>query len=225
MIRPGSQAATVQVGMAIAGVVATWDDEGRSLWAYDPAAGLTDRLGRGMVARTGVEARRFREVGLLVRASGTLLLPDRLRAGDGQPIEAPGVVLELRPLPPDADRTVAEAAWSGVASWLGDVFVAAVERDEFVIVERGGWDAPPDPYVLGLRTGVGANARWHLECAPAPQAPTLWPISEPDGRGATISAPPEHDTIHVAGQLAVDAARRWARTPHDLGVTFGRTDG
>lgn len=224
MIPSGSPAATVQVGMALAGVIAIWDDDGRSLWAYDAASGLADRLGRGIVARTGVEARRFREVGLLVRESGTLLLPDRLWSGDGQPIEAPGVVLELRPLPPDADRTVAEAAWAECATWLGDAFLAAVERDEFVVVERGGWDAPPDPYVLGIRTEAGDGARWHLECAPAPQPPTLWPISDPGSRGATISAPPERDTIHLGGQLAVNAARRWAATPHELGVTFGRAE-
>lgn len=225
MIPPGSQAATVQVGMALAGVVATWADDGRSLWAFDAASGLADRLGRGTVARTGVEARRFREVGLLVRESGTLLLPDRLRADDGGPIEAPGVAFELRPLPPDADHAVADAAWAECAAWLGDAFVAAVERDEFVVVERGGWDAPPEPYVLGIRTGAGEDARWRLECAPAPAAPTLWPVSDPGARGASISAPPERDTIHVAGQLAVDAVRRWAATPHELGVTFGRVEG
>jgi len=225
MIAPGSRAKTVQLGPALTGILATWDEGGRSLWAIDEMPALTDRLGRGMVARTQTEPRRFREVGLLVRDAGTLLLPDRPRAGDGQAIEAPGLTLQLRPLPPDADRATAEAAWAACATWLGDVFLGAIERDEFVVVERGGWDAPPDPYVLGIRTGAGDEARWRLECAPAPHAPSLWPISDPGARGASISAPLERATVHVGGQLAIDAARRWAATPHELGVTFGRADG
>lgn len=220
MIEPGSEAETVQLGIPLAGLIATWDERGRSLWAIDDAAPQAD-IGRGIVARTPVEARRFREVGLLVRDTGVLLLPERFPTShDPTEIKVPGRTAHLRRVADDAGRARAAEAWAELAVWLGEALVLATERDEFVVVERGGWDAPPEPYVLGILTGNGEERRWVLECAPAPEPPTLWPVGT-DPRGATATAPPDPDTIRAGGHLAVDAARRWAATPHELGLTFG----
>ncbi|HEX2765608.1 MAG TPA: hypothetical protein VHR55_03075 [Candidatus Limnocylindria bacterium] len=222
MIGPGSVAETVQVGIPLAGLLATWDENGRMLWAIDDEAAVRDRISRGLVARAQVEPRRFREVGLLVRDAGVLVLPDRFSAGGdpGEP-QVPGHGVQLRRVADDADQERADAAWTVLASWIGTTLFLASERGEFVVVERGGWDAPPEPYVLGILAGTGDERRWVLECAPAPAPPTLWPVNGSDLRGATASAPPDAETIRAGGHLAVDAARRWAATPHDLGLTFG----
>ena len=228
MIPPGSRAETVQLGIPTAGLLATWDERGRTLWAVDDEASLHDRLGRGIVARTRVEARRFREVGLLVRDTGVLLLPDRFGgSSDATTLEVPGQTVQLHRVAEDADRSRASEAWVALAAWLGGTLLLATERREFVVVERGGWDAPSEPYVLGVLTGDGdaddgGLQRWVLECAPAPEPPTLWPVGA-DRHGTTATAPPDVDTIRAGGHLVVDAARRWAATPHELGLTFGTT--
>lgn len=221
MIASGTRAETVQLGIPVGGLVATWDERGRTLWAVDDHSAL-DHVGRGIVARTQVEARRFREVGLLVRETGVLLLPDRVTAaGESDWLEVPGRVVQLRPAPDGEDGARAAEAWSELGRWLGETLVLASERGEFVVVERGGWDAPPEPYVLGMLSGSDERRRWVLECAPAPEPPTLWPVNGADLRGATATAPPDAETIRAGGHLTVDAARRWAATPHDLGLTFG----
>jgi hypothetical protein len=224
-MQPGGVVETVMVGPPIGGCVRLWDAENRhSLWTVDEPERMASELGRGRISRTGVEPSRFREVGLLDPDAATLLLPARTRRNDRDDprrIELRGSVYRLRPVPGPQPPRAADP-WDELAQWLGDVFLDAASRAEFVVIEMGGWDAPQTPYVLAILTHRDGDARWLMECAPRPGPPSLWEIagaSSPDG--ATVSASATPDTIRAGGRFAVDAAARWASSPHDLGLTFG----
>ena len=62
----------------------------------------------------------------------------------------------------------------------------------------------------------------HIERAPASVAADGWP---PAGQveGQTISAPITPETIELVGRLMAWAARTWARSPHDVCLTFAST--
>jgi hypothetical protein len=224
-MQPGGVVQTVMVGPPIGGCVALWDGENRrSVWTVDEPVRMASELGHGRISRTGVEPSRFREVGLFDPHAATLLLPERTRRNDRDDprrIELRGSVYRLSPAP-DPQPPPAADPWDELAAWLSDVFLDAASRGEFIVIERGGWDAPQSPYVLAIRTLRDGAARWLVECAPRPEPPSLWEIagaSSPDG--ATVSAVAAPDTIRAGGRLAVDAAARWASSPHDLGLTFG----
>jgi len=223
-LEPGSRLDTRVVGPPIGGVLALWDEANeRTLWQVARPAELAALLGRGLVTRTAVEPGRYREACAFDPGSGTLLVTDRIvdPSSDDRTVRLRGSEFHLAPSAGAAPSD--DAAWSELAEWLGSVYQAAAGRGEFVVVERGGWTFPPTPYVLSLvRPADDGQLLSHLECAPAPPAPTLWPVAtDPDARGQTVTAPARPDTIRVGGHLAVDAARRWAASPHDLGVTFG----
>jgi len=223
-LEPGSRLDTRVVGPPIGGLLALWDEANeRTLWQVARPAELATLLGRGLVTRTAVEPGRYREACVFHAGSGTLLVADRIvdPGSHDSAVRLRGSDFQLAPSSNTAPSD--DEAWSELAEWLGSVYEAAAERGEFVVVERGGWTFPPTPYVLSLvRPGDDGQTLSHLECAPAPLAPTLWPgATDPAARGQTVTAPARPDTIRVGGHLAVDAARRWATSPHDLGITFG----
>ena len=96
-----------------------------------------------------------------------------------------------------------------------------VEVDGFLVVERGGWDAPPEPYCLFLVTheqpGVSV-----VEAAPAPFGARLWEQSlQPGAAGATMSAPATDETLAVVPMMIIDACMTWGLQPWDLALTYG----
>jgi hypothetical protein len=224
-LRAGSRVDVRQVGPPVGGVLALWDAaNARTLWRVDRPEELADRLGRGVVSRTRVEPRRYREVGLFDPDASVLVLTERVADEDVSDATSVGLRgSEIGLTPADPGALSSEEAWTELAAWLGLVYEAAAARREFVVVELGGWEAPPTPFVFSLVSAdSGAGMASHLEASPPPVPPTIWPVrSDPGAEGVTMRAPARPDTIRVGGHLAVDAARRWAESPHDLGVTFG----
>ena len=188
-----SVVASVELSPAVDGLVRTWGDGASQLWQVDDAAALEAAIARGRLARTEVEPRRFREVGLLERPTapggeGRLLLPARLRP-DAPPVAATGsasdvtadvsdtsaIALVGDPLAvravtdADADLSGRTDLWPALTELLREACVAAATRGEVVVVERGADAHQPWPYALFAITGDGQGPYLsHVETSPAP---------------------------------------------------------
>lgn len=213
-LHAGSILTTAMLSPVVGGHVRTWTDDVSRVWEVEEPERLADSLGRGMVARTEVEAHRYREVGLL-DATGVLLLPERrLRDGD-----APARAHRLRPVQAAPD---VRDQWRDLSTWLGEAALASARRGEFLVVELGGWEHHPHPYALFVCTGRDGAWRSHLEVAPAPvQGRPPWPEPPPDPAGATLTGPADTGTIAAAGLALTAALAEWPCTPLDLAVTYG----
>ncbi len=97
-----------------------------------------------------------------------------------------------------------------------------VEADGFLVVERGGWNAPPEPYCLFPVTHEQGDTSV-LEAVPAPIGSRLWERSlRPGAAGATMSAPATDQSLSVVPLLIIDACATWELEPWDLALTYGR---
>ena len=210
------------VSPVIDGRLSTWVEDQR-VWEVDDARELADLIGRGMLARTSLEPKRFREVALIDEDAQTLAVVGRLRPGSSEPLEAsaPAKVFQLREAAP-AESDVG-SAWADLAEFLSAVLLAASSRGEFVVVEHGGWEPPPTPYALALVAHDHAGG-WvvHLEVSPLPSPSSLWPPpSDPAQDGQTVTAAASAEMLAVAGTLLTDAVSTWAESPLHVGLTFG----
>ncbi|HTP26179.1 MAG TPA: hypothetical protein VMK12_11025 [Anaeromyxobacteraceae bacterium] len=209
----------------IGGMVRLWVGEEAQVWRIDDPESLRSMLGQGGVARTGIEPRRFREVGLLQRSSGTLFVPERPMAGEAASGETDDICARARPFvvtPGTAVRETSGEDWREFHTWLAAAVPAAAERGEFVVIERGGWDPQPEPYALAIC--APDDGRWmsHVEAVPPPPDGSSWPRPEsPTQKGQTVTAPANKETLRFAAVLLVDAAIGWAKSPLDLAITFG----
>jgi hypothetical protein len=225
-LAPGTRLDTVQVGPPIGGLIAIWRERDRSLWRVDDPEQLASDLGHGRVSRTLVEPNRFREVGLFADDPGVLVLTGRVPEASSSSettvsLGARQYRLEAADAQ-EASRALRES-WLEFARWLGEVLDLAAGRGEFVVVEGGGWDHAVEPYFLGIAVESPTGLVYHLESSMRPREPSSWPPSVPGagGGGVSASAPATSDVIRAGGHLAVEAVSVWARTPHDLGITFG----
>jgi hypothetical protein len=197
------------------GEIRIWTDQGHALWRVHEPERLAAAMGKGAVARTGVEPNRFREVGLLMK-SGTLLLPARMTPGQ-KPIKAGSFELSRAP-----GRADSQTQRNEFARWLGTAALSAARRGEFLVVENGGWDHQPHPYALFMCMKRDEIRVSHLEVSPAPnRSSLLWPSPPANPAGASATAQATEPIVAVAGHALASAAAEWAHSPLDLAVTYG----
>jgi hypothetical protein len=228
---------SVELSPVSGGLLRTWSDESSQLWQVWGGDVLAEMMGRGQLARTEVEPRRFREVGLLEKPSdttskgtGRLLLPARWQpsgADASMELELVGDPLLLSPVD-DADMsTHANELWPALVAQLSELCVEAAERGEILLLERGAIAHEPWPYALFAVTRED-DGSWmsHLEVSPAPELETSGWEQAARGRnadgtdGASMSAPASFETVRGAGFLLAVAAAAWAATPQDLVITY-----
>ncbi|MFE3290764.1 hypothetical protein [Rhodococcus sp. NPDC059234] len=210
----GTTLTTAMISPVAGGLVRTWTETASALWAVDDPAGLADLLGRGLIARTAVPDNRFREAVLLDAVAGTLLVQNRFADGG----ESDARVFRLgQPVRPENNP------WTDLDDFLSAVAVSAAERGEYCVVERGGWDAPAEPYCFfGVVDDSGERVSV-IEAAPVPRGTGVWPEVPDDGRpGTSVSSPASTETVEAAGIFATTAVEAWGVAPWDVALTFGR---
>ncbi len=217
-IEPGQTFEVVQLSPCVGGLVRTWGSRASRLWSVRQPGALASAMGRGLIARTEREQNRYREVGLLNEDAGLLILqPPTPTEVSGQSLE-----FDVRPIelgPPHEPGPSTQADFLEV---LGTAVDHCVETDGFLVVERGGWDAPIVPYCLFVIAHETVPTSV-VEAAPAPVGASLWASAlVPGAKGATLSAPATPQTVAAVPRLIADACSTWEAEPWDLALTFGR---
>ncbi|MGH3473651.1 MAG: hypothetical protein ACRDOT_01910, partial [Aeromicrobium sp.] len=133
-LEPGTVLTTAVLGPCVGGVVRTWTDAGSRLWAPEDPAALRELMGRGLLARTMIGPDRYREVGLLDDASGSLAVVPRFPSST----DADGVALDGRVLALQEAVPATEAATDEFLQYLDGAMAHAAESGEQLIVEQGG---------------------------------------------------------------------------------------
>ncbi|MCT2583968.1 hypothetical protein [Actinophytocola gossypii] len=217
---PAETTRTVLVGLPVGDYLSLWVNDELTYWRLADPDAVRARLGAGIEARSEVEDRRFRETALLDPDANTLFLADRFRDSTGR---LGGPTTALEPATEDEARRAADdKAISALYHWLGEVALAAGERDELVAVEVGGWTATASPRVeVTLRTD---GEEWHsvVEASPVPVDAPVWRDQQPvDGDTQLLVSPATDRTIRAAGLLTRFAVGTWSLHPFQLGLTFG----
>ncbi len=173
---PGSVLTTAVLGPCGGGVVRTWTEAGSQLWTPEDPSGLRELMGRGLLARTMVGTDRYREVGLLDAASGSLALVPRFPSStDVDGVTLDGRVMSLHEAVPATD-----AAADEFRRYLDDAIAHAAESGEQLIVEKGDSASPSEPSrpVAGDASAVAdVVASWGVE--PWDVVLTFWRQAEP----------------------------------------------
>ncbi len=217
-VEPRQTFETAMLSPCVGGLVQTWTETGSRVWEVADPDGLASLMGQGRLARTLREEHRFREVALLHEPSGTLLVQPRTATAtaDGS-LRSEGRAIQLTP-------------WDGSAPGAGPTFLDAlalavrhtVDTNGFLVIERGGWDAPAEPYCLFVVVRDDDGDTSVVEAAPAPVGARLWQRNiAPGAAGATMSAPATEDTLAVVPTLMIDACATWGLEPWDLAFTYG----
>lgn len=176
-LKPNTMLTIAQLSPVIGGCVRTWVEDQPLTWRVDQPDVLGNLLGRGQVARTQVEERRFREVGFLSEDSGSLLVPGRMWNGG----EVSGATFQLERAAPG--QSVPEQ-WAEFSLWLREAVLSAAARGDFLVVERGGWEHQPHPFALFICRPEDGEWASCLEAGPAPtNGSRPWPSPPPDRRG------------------------------------------
>ena len=219
----GSTGRTVQIGICVGGLVRLWaDDDAGGLWQVDDSERLQALLGRGQVARTLREDRRYREVGVFFADQATLVILARMQASAGDPsspVATDGQTFRLTPIAePRSEHWQARDLLDGLAQAIR----GCLGSGEFLVVELGGWNAPQVPYALHLAMGKVSR----IEVSPPPLNSEIWkPHIEAGAPGASMQGRIGEDTPHAAGYLMLQALSAWGVSPWDLALTFGRMSG
>jgi hypothetical protein len=219
-VAPGDVMHTVLVGLPIGGYLPLWQTNEITYWRMTDPEVVGNRLGVGLESRSEVGNHRFREAAMLSPDKYTLFLMDRFRDRTGN---LGGTTTQLVPATEEEALAAADdEAMSELYQWLGEVVLAAGERDEFVAVEAGGWHVAPKPMVLiTLRTD---GEEWHsvVETSPVPVGAPVWRDKQPvDGDTQLLVSPATDQTLRAAGLLTRFAVGTWPLHPFRLGLTFG----
>lgn len=218
-LRAGATLTTAMLSPCVGGLVRTWTDTGQSrLWSVAEAEYLHDVQGTAQLSRTPYGEGRFREVGLLSDDGAMLSVMSRFprEAEDGS-LQFDGSLLTLGP----ADAPGA-SSYADFRSLLDRAVRRTVETNEYLIVEKGGWDAPAEPYCLFAAVVQDGTTVSVIEAAPAPHGSEIWaPSIDPGAAGATLRAPLTEDSIGVVALVMIDAIATWGLAPWDLALTFG----
>lgn len=212
----GQQLEIAVLSPPIGGLLRTWTSGGSRLWRVERSDELRQLLGQGVVARTGMEKDRFREVGF-VGPTGALLVHARMKHGQEQ---GPAQVFQLEPAAPPE---VNDECWSQLAQWFRGAVLAAAARGEFLVLERGGWDLAPTPFGFWgcfRQAGVWTSV---VEAEPWPGKIGPWAGATRADRSATLAAPASPQTLPAAAVLTVMSVSGWADSPWDLALTCGRS--
>lgn len=218
-LKTGDTGTVAQFSLCAGGLVRTWTDIGPpKLWSVPDAAYLHSVLGTGNIARTAHERDRFREVGILSEDSNTLWIQSRFptRNAEGT-LEMRGTVMELQPARPPTEST-----YDDVHATLVQAIRHALDNDEYLLVERGGWDSSVEPFCLFTVIPSGNRHVSVIETSPDPDGSELWaPHIVGDGESVTLSAPVDAGTIEAAPLIMLEAIGTWRIAPWDLALTFG----
>ena len=217
-LQPGETLEVAMLSPCVGGLVRTWTDASSRLWSVPDPTTLQSYLGRGLIARTLREEGRYREVGMLHEPSGLLMLQSRFPTSTTddtrQVLAAP-----LRLSEPGSPSASTRA---DLLDLLAGAVRHTLEADGFLVVERGGWEAPPEPYCLFIVIPEHGGTSV-IEAAPAPVGAALWESSiRPGAAGATLSAPATPESISVVPTLMLDAVSTWGLEPWDIALTYGR---
>jgi hypothetical protein len=216
-VEPGDILETAMLSPCVGGLMRTWTNERSRLWGVADPSTLSPVMGQGIIARTLREERRFREVALLNERTGTLLLQPR------RPTAAPdgSFLSEAREVQLTGPGAPTSSPWSDFKELLGQAVRYTVAVDGFLLVERGGWNAPPEPFCLFLIVHEQGEMSV-VEAAPAPIGARFWESSiQPGAAGATMSTSATDETLAVVPLLIIDACATWGLEPWDLALTYG----
>lgn len=218
-LRAGDTLATAMLSPCVGGLVRTWTDAGASaLWSVTEADYLHHMQGIAQLSRSPRGEGRFREVGLLSADGATLSLMSRFpRETEDGSLEFDGSVVTLGPA-----QVPAESTSEDFLSLLDRAVRRTLQTNEYLIVEKGGWDAPFEPYCLFIAMMQEGTAFSVIETAPAPHASEIWsPSIVPGEAGADLRAPLTEGSIDAVAPIMLDAISTWGLAPWDLALTFG----
>lgn len=219
-LQVGDTGTIAQISPCVGGLVRTWVDGGESkLWSTPDADWLFENQATGTIGRTMREEHRFREAAFLSDDGRKLLvLPRFPLETDEESLKFAGQVLRL-----EAPKAPTGTVFDNFYALLGRAVQHCVTGSEFLVVERGGWEAPDEPYCLFILTLEDGSPISIVETAPPPRGSQFWEPHIREGEaGATVRAPAATDTIDVVPALMIEAITRWGLDPWDLALTFGR---
>ncbi|GAA3618167.1 hypothetical protein GCM10022419_124630 [Nonomuraea rosea] len=201
------------------GYIALWGEDDVSFWRLSGSP--PSMLGAGAMIRVDDETGRYRELGLLNREAGLLVLRDREPGPGATP------VVQLVPLAPvTMEEAKAESVRGDITvdEWLGETAVAAATRGEWLAIHRGSWQGPFEPIVVVelLRDADGA---WQsaVRATPVPRGAEFWSEHTvgSDWLAQQIATPASYKALSDSGVMAVAAFLSWGIHPLMLGITFG----
>jgi hypothetical protein len=218
-VEVGDIASTVLLSPCVGGLLRTWDESnGTTLWSVPDADVILSKQGSGLLGRSLREEGRFLESALLVPDRQTLMLRGRFptRADDGS-MQLDGSMVRLEPAAEPMESTIDD-----FRTLLSQAIRHCISSDEFLVVEKGGWDAPREPYCLFIAVEEDGQRVNVIETAPQPLASEIWaPHNVPGEAGTNLRAPITAETINVAPLVMIEAIATWGLQPWDLALVFG----
>ncbi|NLE78068.1 MAG: hypothetical protein GX610_00525 [Rhodococcus sp.] len=209
---------TAMISPLVGGLIRTWTHDGTALWSVNDPEGLSEVIGRGLIARTPVPDSRFREAAFLNVDAGTLIVQNRYPTGTAEgSAQVEASIFQLRP----ANRPE-RAPWMELKDFLNDAAKSAVDRGDFWVAELGGWDAPKEPYCLFAVLDQGGGPVSVIEAAPAPRGTGFWPEVPENQPGSTVTAPADEGSLPAVGVFGGVAIQSWGVDPWDIALTFGK---
>ena len=186
-VEVGDIASTVMLSPCVGGLLRTWDESNETtVWSVPDADFLLSGQGSGLLGRSLREEGRFVESGLLVPNRQTLMLRGRFptQTDDGS-MQLDGSMLSLEPA-----ASPRESAIDDFRTLLSQAIRHCISSGEFLVVEKGGWDAPAEPYCLFIAVEEDGHPVNIIETAPQPLTSEIWaPHSIPGEAGSTLRAP------------------------------------
>lgn len=218
-VEVGDIASTVMLSPCVGGLLRTWSgSNAASLWSVPDGDFLLSRQGSGLLSRSLREEGRFIESGLLVPDRQTLMLQGRYptQADDGS-MQLYGSILRLEPAAAPTESMIDD-----FRTLLSQAIRHCISSGELLVVEKGGWDAPTEPYCLFIAVEEDGQPMNVIETAPQPLASEVWaPHSVPGEAGTTLRAPTTPETIDIAPLVMIEAIATWGVEPWDLALVFG----
>ncbi|QQQ77444.1 hypothetical protein IOD16_02575 [Saccharothrix sp. 6-C] len=210
----GSTVTTVVPGLPIGGYLPLWIGDECTFWRMTSPDAVLEKLALGVLARTPLTDRRFRDLVALDEASATITLLDRYRAEDGGIAGAAAGLTRVTAL--EAHEALTTDTLLEAFRWIGRVSAAAAERGEYVTVEPGRNTAElAEPYVLLAVQEHEGRPVAIAQTAPTPPAETPMWLGQ-----SSLNAPATGESIEAGGLLAMYAMNTWGEHPLRLCLTF-----
>ncbi|MGK2854115.1 MAG: hypothetical protein ACSLE3_08445 [Microbacteriaceae bacterium] len=218
-LQPGDTLTTATLSLCAGGLLQTWTEPGGPrLWSVPEARGLRSMQGTGVIGRSRRAPRRFRETALLSESTGTLLLQPRFpkRTEDG------GLRFEAKAIRVNPAAELPTSTDDDVRALLVQSIRHCRDSGEFFVVERGGWNAPSEPFCLFILLPEDDGSISVIETAPPPDSSVVWQPHIVAGHDRTsIGAPASASSIEAAPSIMMAAIETWGLAPWDLALTFG----
>jgi hypothetical protein len=218
----GSVLTTAVPGVPMAGYLPLWHNDNEvSYWRMTDPDAVMAKLGLGLLSRTPLLEKRFRDSVALDPTSSMIMLTNRYRGEDGG-ISGP-LTEVVRVSQEEAYRALTLDAVEETFDWIGRLAEAAAGRGEYVCLEPGGVTYRPQPYVLMIVRQQDGQWRSIVETEPIPEGAAIWKDQRGphDVGGQTMSGAAEPDVIRAGGHLAMQAAATWDYNPFQLALSFG----